>query len=182
MMRPFLSIDFEQAQCPGILFTSAEAEFLLAEAATKGWNVQGDAESHYEAGVRASMKLLNDYYLSKNKISDDEINNFIAANKLGSNPKETINTQAWILHLTNPIEGYANLRRSDYPVLQDRSKLSKYDNYNYDENLSTPTRLKYPMLESKYNTANYNEAIERLGGTDDWHKRVWWDTAEINVK
>lgn len=46
------------------------------------------------AGVRASMELLNNYYLTSNKISKEEIDAFIASNPLGDNPKETINTQA----------------------------------------------------------------------------------------
>ena len=63
--RPCLNIDFEMPSCPGDLMSYAEVEFLKAEAATKGWNVGGgDAESHYEAGVRASMELLNNYYLT----------------------------------------------------------------------------------------------------------------------
>ena len=38
------------------------------------------------------------------------------------------------------------------------------------------------ILEKKYNGDNYQKAIERLGGKDDWHKRLWWDVADINVK
>ena len=128
MMRPCLNIDFEMPSCPGILITSAEVKFLMAEAKTKGWNVSGDAETLYEEGVRASMDMLNNYYLTSNKISEDEINEFIANNKLGDNPKATINTQAWILHMMNPSEGWANLRRSDYPAILDRSRLGIFTN------------------------------------------------------
>ena len=38
-----------------------------------------------------------------------------------------------------------------------------------------PRRLSYPISESLYNAVNYQEAIERLGGRDDWTKPVWWD-------
>lgn len=185
MMRPALNIDFEMPDRPGILITSAEVDFLKAEAKTKGWNVSSDAEQLYEDGVRASMKMLNDYYLTTSeKISDEEISKFIAANPLGNNPKENINTQAWILHMMNPAEAWANLRRSDYPVLKDRSKLAKFESdFTYDDkNLTTPVRLKYPILESKYNSKHYDEALQRMGGDDDWHHRLWWDTKDINVK
>ena len=181
MTRPFLALAFEQPNCPGILITSAEVEFLLAEAATKGWAVQGDAESHYEAGIRAAMQLLNDCYDIVGKISETDINDYIAANPLGDNPKEQINKEAYILHLTNPAEAWANLRRSDYPVLQDRAKFGNFT-YTCVDGFKTPVRLKYPNLEAKYNSVNYKEAIERLGGTDDWHKRMWWDVAEQNVQ
>lgn len=181
MTRPFLALAFEQPNCPGILITSAEVEFLLAEAATKGWAVQGDAESHYEAGIRAAMQLLNDCYDIIGKISETDINDYIAANPLGDNPKEQINKEAYILHLTNPAEAWANLRRSDYPVLQDRAKFGNFT-YTCVDGFKTPVRLKYPNLEAKYNSVNYKEAIERLGGTDDWHKRMWWDVAEQNFQ
>lgn len=181
MTRPFLALAFEQPNCPGILITSAEVEFLLAEAATKGWAVQGDAESHYEAGIRAAMQLLNDCYDIVGKISETDINDYIAANPLGDNPKEKINKEAYILHLTNPAEAWANLRRSDYPVLQDRAKFGNFT-YTCVDGFKTPVRLKYPNLEAKYNSVNYKEAIERLGGTDDWHKRMWWDVAEQNFQ
>ena len=181
MTRPFLALAFEQPNCPGILITSAEVEFLLAEAATKGWAVQGDAEIHYEAGIRAAMQLLNDCYDIVGKISETDINDYIAANPLGDNPKEQINKEAYILHLTNPAEAWANLRRSDYPVLQDRAKFGNFT-YTCVDGFKTPVRLKYPNLEAKYNSVNYKEAIERLGGTDDWHKRMWWDVAEQNFQ
>ena len=184
VMRPHLNIDFEMPSCPGILITSAEVKFLLAEAKTKGWNVSGDAETLYEDGVRASMEMLNNYYLTSNKISEDEINAFIASNPLGDNPKETINTQAWILHMMNPSEGWANMRRSDYPAILDRSRLGIFTNgFTYtDSNMSMPTRLRYPELEGQYNSVNYKAAIERMGGTDDWHHKLWWDKSDVNVQ
>lgn len=183
-MRPQLNIDFEMPNTPGDLISYAEVEFLLAEAKTKGWNVSGDAESHYEAGVRASMQLLNNHYLTSNKISDDEINAFIANNPLGDNPKETINTQAWILHMMNPSEAWANMRRSDYPAILDRTRLGIFTNgFTYtDADMSMPNRLRYPELEAQYNSANYKAAIERMGGTDNWHSKLYWDKNNINVQ
>ena len=194
MMRPFLSIDFEMPDRPGALITSAEVEFLLAEAKLNGWNVTGTVEDHFNAGVKASMQWLNTHYLQADKkISDAEINTFVAsqATALAANAKEAINTQAWILHMMNPAEAWANLRRSDYPVLMDRTKLAKFEkDFTYDDvNLQTPTRLRYPILENDYNSKNYNAAIERIGTlndkgkyVDDWHHRLWWDVADINVK
>ncbi len=191
--RPMLNIDFEMPTCPGILITSAEVEFLLAEAKTKGWNVGGDAQSHYEAGVRASMEMLNSLYLTANKITAEEINTFIQNNPLGANAKETINTQAWILHLMNPSEAWANMRRSDYPAVLDRTRLAIFpsDGFVYDdEDRSMPTRLKFPELERQYNSVYYEAALKKYGKLnpqtgnleDDWHHRLWWDTGALNVQ
>ena len=181
MVRPFLALAFEQPENPGVLITSAEVEFLLAEAATKGWSVQGTAAQHYEAGVRAAMKFMNNNYDIEGKITDAEIEAYIAANPLGANAKEQINKEAYLLHLTNPAEAWANLRRSDYPVLQDRARFGNFT-YTCTEGFETPVRLKYPNLESKYNSENYKAAIERLGGTDNWRKRLWWDVNDQNFE
>ena len=195
MLRPFLSIDFEMPDRPGTLINSAEVEFLLAEAKSKGWNVSGTVEDHYKNGIKASMEWLNTHYLqAADKISNAEIDTYIngmlATGALTANAKEAINTQAWILHMMNPSEAWANLRRSDYPVIADRTKLPTRPDFNNDEpNKTTPTRLRYPLLENKYNSDNYNEAIERMGVKnekgeyeDNWHKRLWWDVADIHVK
>ena len=188
MIRPFLSIDFEMPDCPGTLINSAEVELLLAEAKLKGWNVNGSVEDHFVAGIKAAMAWMNTHYLqSKYRIADADvdayINALLTADVLNTNAKEAINTQAWILHMMNPSEAWANLRRSDYPVLADRSKLPIRPDFTYDDaNLQTPTRLRYPILENQYNSQNYKAALDRMGGNDDWHKRLWWDTADMNVK
>ena len=187
LLRPMLSIDFEMPDRPGTLINSAEVELLLAEAKLKGWNVTGTVEDHFKAGVKAAIWWLNDHYLESNKISDAEtdayINAIIASGALTTNAKEAINTQAWILHMMNTSEAWANLRRSDYPVILDRTKLKTYGDFTYDDdNLQTPTRLRYPILENQYNSQNYKDALDRMGGTDDWHHRLWWDMADINVK
>ena len=187
LLRPMLSIDFEMPDRPGTLINSAEVELLLAEAKLKGWNVTGTVEDHFKAGVKAAIWWLNDHYLESNKISDAEtdayINAIITSGALTTNAKEAINTQAWILHMMNPSEAWANLRRSDYPVILDRTKLKTYGDFTYDDdNLQTPTRLRYPILENQYNSQNYKDALGRMGGTDDWHHRLWWDMADINVK
>ena len=191
MMRPALSIDFCQPDRPGILMTSAEVDFLLAEDITKGWNATGTADDHFKAGIKAAMQLLNKHYLTDEAIMqqadiDAYVTSIMATSPLATpaSAREAINLQAWILHMMNPAEGWANLRRADYPVLADRTKLDKFtSDFTYDDdNLTTPVRLCYPILEKKYNGENYKEALSRMGGKDDWHHRMWWDVNDINVK
>ena len=79
--------------------------------------------------------------------------------------------QLWILHLTNPFEAFANWRRSGFPKLTPPSNAYTRD----AKDGKMPRRLSYPISESLYNAVNYQEAIERLGGRDDWTKPVWWD-------
>jgi len=77
----------------------------------------------------------------------------------------------WILHFLDPLESWANWRRSGYPEVT-------YYNRNPSVNTSngkTPRRIQYPLEEQLKNAANLQEAVERLGGSDDWTGRVWWD-------
>ena len=72
-------------------------DFLLAEAALKGWNVAGSVEEHYRKGVRAAMDFLTDNY-GCDKITDEEFDNYMANNIIGytvEQKKASINTQAW---------------------------------------------------------------------------------------
>ena len=35
--------------------------------------------------------------------------------------------------------------------------------------------MMYPIEEQTKNKPNLEAALERMGGTDDWTKHVWWD-------
>ncbi|OJU54116.1 MAG: hypothetical protein BGN96_13605 [Bacteroidales bacterium 45-6] len=174
--EPKLANNFLQGDNPGVVMTSAEVKFLLAEAKLKGWNVGGASVSDlYQQGVRAAMNFLSDNYKC-DPISDSDFNTYIQNNGIGHTDeqnKQAINTQAWILHLTNPTECWANVRRSGYP------KLKSPADYGFSQFLTggseIPVRLCYPVLESSYNKASYNEALSRMGGTDNWHTHIWWN-------
>lgn len=186
MLRPALSVKLEKGNTPGVLITNAEVQFLLAEALLKGWSVPGSVEEHYRQGVIEAMQLLNNCYDlnygGKNlSINIEDIYAYLDAHPVGETDeakKERINTEAWILHLLNPSEAWANMRRSDYPYIIDRNRYFVKDFVSDDTNLTTPVRLKYPTSEVTSNSTAYKEAVDRMGGKDDWHHRVWWDTKE----
>lgn len=87
--------------------------------------------------------------------------------------RELINTQAWILHFTNPYECWANQRRSGYPQLKSPAEYG-YSNVLVDSQ-EIPVRLCYPRLEASYNKESYEEALARMGGENSWNTPVWWD-------
>lgn len=177
-VEPKLANNFLKSDNPGVVMTSAEVKFLMAEATVKGWNVGSvSAEALYKQGVRAAMDFLTDNY-GCTATTDAEFDAFIqdkgAFGHTDNQKLEAINTQAWILHFTNPAECWANVRRSGYPKLKSPAE------YGFGQYLTggteIPVRLCYPVLESSYNKENYHEAIERMGGTDNWHCLLWWDT------
>ena len=177
-VEPKLANNFLKSDNPGVVMTSAEVKFLMAEATVKKWNVGSAlAEDLYKQGVRAAMDFLTDNY-GCTATTDAEFDTFIqdkgAFGHTDNQKLEAINTQAWILHFTNPAECWANVRRSGYPKLKSPAE------YGFGQYLTggteIPVRLCYPVLESSYNKKSYNEAIERMGGTDNWHSFLWWDT------
>ena len=177
-VEPKLANNFLKSDNPGVVMTSAEVKFLMAEATVKKWNVGSAlAEDLYKQGVRAAMDFLTNNY-GCTATTDAEFDAFIQGRgtfgHTDNQKLEAINTQAWILHFTNPAECWANVRRSGYPKLKSPAE------YGFGQYLTggteIPVRLCYPVLESSYNKKSYNEAIERMGGTDNWHSLLWWDT------
>ena len=174
--EPKLANNFLKSTNPGVVMTYAEVEFLLAEASLKGWNTGSKSiDELYRTGVRAAIDFLTESY-GCDQVSDETFEEYINQNGIGhtdEQKKEAINTQAWILHFTNPAECWANIRRSGYPKLKSPAE------YGFGQYLTggteIPVRLCYPVLESSYNKVSYEEALNRMGGTDKWYTPVWWD-------
>lgn len=155
---------------PTVFQSYAEVAFYLAEAALRGWDA-GDPKTHYEKGVRASMKVTT-LYPGGFSISDAQINNYLMANPYTGGTMEQqmkqIHTQLWASLFMNNIEVYANWRRTGYPELVPT---------NYPGNATggtIPRRIPYPQSEASLNTDHYNEAITNQG-PDLFTTRVWWD-------
>lgn len=174
--EPKLANNFLKSDNPGVIITSAEVKLLLAEATLKGWlSTKGSVADLYKQGVREAMDFLHNNYNCE-AVDDATFEAYINENGIGhttEQAKRAINTQAWILHFTNPSECWANLRRSGYPQLKSPAE------YGFAGNLvdgqQIPVRMRYPVLESSYNKANYEDALSRMNGKDSWNTRVWWD-------
>ena len=153
----------EDPSLPGVLLSYSEVEFLLAEAAARGFGVTGTAASHYEAGIKAS--------LTKWGSSDADVTTYLAqptvayANAAsGATYKEKIGNQKWIALYLQPVESYKEVRRLDAPTIVDPAQaLSAF-----------PLRYTYPATEQNINTANYNEAATAIGG-DKVTTKLFWD-------
>ena len=175
MCRPMLNNAFIHGNCPGIMTTYAEQEYLLAEANAR-WNDLGDpisAEQHYQNAVNAAMKFLNTNY-DIEKIGDAEIADYTAVNEWPDELQkqlQVINEQLWIFHFLNPAEAYSNWRRSGYPQLKSSAEYGA----QVKDSREIPRRLLYPLTEQTYNPEGYSKALSRMGGTDSWNNRIWWD-------
>lgn len=158
---------------PTLIMSYAEVEFLLAEAAAKGWNVSGTAQQHYEDGVKGAMQILSIFGDKVPAVTIAEYNDYITANPFKATGTEAekieqIITQKWIVLLFNGFEAFSEWRRTGYPVLVPvNDPLGETDG-------TIPRRLIYDQSELITNGANYKEAIQRQG-LDLMTTRIWWD-------
>ncbi len=153
---------------PMIFQTYAEVEYMLAEAAERWGLAGGDPEPHYNAGVRAAMKML-ELYGPAGAIADTDIDAYLLANPFDAgNALEQINTQYWAATFLNEYEAFANWRRTGYPALVP---------VVYPGNVTNgtiPRRLTYSESEQSNNPENYAAAVSAQG-PDELTTRVWWD-------
>lgn len=154
---------------PTFFLTYAETEFMLAEAAVRGWH-GGDPAAHYENGVRAAMEHLSLY--DGDGLADipaAAIDAYLATNPYDpANALEQINTQYWVATFLNGFEAWANYRRTGYP---------DFEPINYPGNPTggtVPRRIMYPTSDQVLNKQHYDEAVARQG-PDLMTTRIWWD-------
>ncbi|MFV8327971.1 SusD/RagB family nutrient-binding outer membrane lipoprotein [Flavobacterium sp. ZS1P14] len=157
---------------PVFVLTYAQVQFLLAEAAIRGYAVSGTAAQFYKNGLIGAMTTLNKF--GGTQIASGDATIYAAAHPLDISSTaaalKMINEQIWATTgLTgNWVEAWNNWKRSDYPALTP---------VNYTGNFSSgkiPTRQVYPSSEGSLNTASYTQAVSNMGG-DTWITKVWWD-------
>ena len=160
---------------PHLVLTNAEINLLLTEAALRGW-YKADPAQTYETAVRGAMHQWA-LFGQDGDISEARINFYLAQHPFSREDSfdeklEQIYTQLWVsLFLQDEYEIFANWRRTGYPQLTPT---------NYPGNLTggtIPRRFVVPLTEESYNSANFNEAVQRQGGTNALTSRVWWDPA-----
>ncbi|HYC49644.1 MAG TPA: SusD/RagB family nutrient-binding outer membrane lipoprotein [Gemmatimonadaceae bacterium] len=153
---------------PSRFFTAAETEFLLAEAAQRGiGTVPGTAQSHYENGIRRHMEMLG--------IPSTTIDAYIAQPAVayagGTAGLIQIATQKWIALFTDPIQAWAEVRRTCQPAIVEPGPEARFE--------VLPRRLQYSTTEAAVNADERREAVVRQWGTaggDVMTNRIYWDT------
>lgn len=142
----------------GVLMTYSELQFLLAEAAERGYLV-GDAAKFYREGIRASFEY---YGLD----ATTYLNGGLAAYRGPQAEKlKSIGFQKWIALYFQGLEAWFDWRRTGVPDL-----LPAESNQN---NNKIPLRFPYPRIEQSLNAKNYQEAVQRQGA-DDVNTKMWY--------
>jgi hypothetical protein len=153
---------------PVTVMSYAECLFLEAEAALLSYSgTSGSAAELFRAGIEASMEYLG---ADTSSFASDEEALFLA---LADDEArlERIIYQKWIALFPDSHEGWAEQRRTGYPVVTKRSG----DDYEMGiTNGTIPNRIPYPEGELNTNYNNVSAARENQGG-DDMLNKLWWD-------
>lgn len=167
---------------PGMLMSYAELQFILAEAAFKGYIPGGNtaAETYYYGGIYGSYAQFGDalvaavdgygYLPMEGATTDSLAADFIANDVFGwdaAHAMELIGTQRWAASFDQGLQSWIEWRRTGYPML-----VPAEDGAN---NGKIPVRFPYPTDESARNPSSLSAGIGLLGGADDLNTRVWWD-------
>jgi hypothetical protein len=148
---------------PYVVLDYSEMEFLRAEAVARGYNIPGTVESHYNEGIRQSIKYWGGADSSVTRYLADPSVAYTTA--VGATPLQKIALQKWISLYMHPFDEWVDIRRLDYPVLPvPAGAISGF-----------PNRLYYPTGEQTVNGANYTQAAAAVGG-DKVETKLFWDT------
>ncbi|MEX8547454.1 MAG: SusD/RagB family nutrient-binding outer membrane lipoprotein [Mucilaginibacter sp.] len=136
---------------PGILLSYSETEFNLAEAVERGYNVGGDAATHYNNAITASvLEWKGTTNSAELYIAQPSVNYLTASGTY----KQKIGIQKWIALYNRGWDAWIEQRRLDAPVLvAPATALSAF-----------PVRFTYPVNEGNTNGANVSAAGTAIGG------------------
>jgi hypothetical protein len=180
------------------LMTAAEAWFLKAEAAARGWAGAGTAKDNYESGITTSFSqygLDATSYITdasstpapytdpksitpgQNDVKSGDANlSTITIQWNEADPfekkLERIITQKWICMFPDGQEAWSEFRRTGYP------KLFPVVINNSAGKISTAAfirRINIPPDEYLTNPKGVERAIKTLKGPDNGGTRLWWD-------
>lgn len=175
-------------ETPQNVMCTAEAYFLRAEGALKGWDMGGGtAQTYYEAGIKnsflqwgitedptayinsTSTPIAPEDFLDSPPMTDIPV-------KFGASlavQEEQIATQKWISLFPDGMEGWADYRRSH--------KVKLYSVANSDNPLITNTstqwlrRIPFLLSETQTNGDAVEAAKSLLSGPDNTQTPLWWD-------
>ncbi len=146
----------------GNIMNYAELQFILAEAALKGY-ISGNPKTYYNLGVQAGIEhwglTMPANYLTTNvEVAWPDTGSF-------DEQMERIMVQKYFTLFFTDFQQWFEYRRTKKPTLPIGPGVQ-----NGGE---MPSRLYYPVTVQSLNRSNYLEASARMGG-DNLSSKVWW--------
>ena len=155
------------------LLSFSEVQFILAEAAVKGWIPSENAQTFYENAIKANFEFYKTYAKGYQAYyTQTEAANYMAGTKVNFlNANSDEEKLAFIItqkYLTSFLQGgwrmYFEHLRTGYPA------------FPYIGADTPPSRWIYPLDEYNNNSVNVTEAITRQFGNsnDGIRELTWW--------
>lgn len=167
---------------PAIRLGYADMNFILAEAAERGW-IGGSSKQYYEEGVRASFEFVRSTvpneinYTQGMEITSSYIDQYLQSKYVTYATEGTSLDRLHQIWMQSYIASYFHLgwdsyyeyRRNNYPEYP----INPETNLNDNKTL-IPVRWLYPSSESNYNKEQLFIALDRQwGGVEDVNKVMW---------
>ncbi len=175
-----------QANGKGVWLTAAEMYFCRAEGALEGWEMNGNAENLYNQGIKTSFEQWGaigaEEYIQNS--TDRPMAYVDATGGFGSTQPapseitikwaedgsqlERIITQKWIALFPLGQEAWCELRRTGFP------KVFDIQTSKNGSSLKVPNRIPFDVNERTNNAEAYKDALQKLGGLDNYDTKMWW--------
>ncbi|MEI6898284.1 MAG: SusD/RagB family nutrient-binding outer membrane lipoprotein [Bacteroidota bacterium] len=186
---------FVQATAPGQLMNYAELQFILAEAAVKGFISGGmaQAKTYYDAGITGSfdqysvplqaiftanwggafgsLPIDSGYTVAQERdfhINDATAPAYFSLTLTQPEALQKIAEQRYIANFDLGLEAWFEWRRTGFPVLT--APIAGTNDGKI------PIRVPYPSDETATNPSSLAAGIVLLGGPDGMNTPVWWET------
>lgn len=196
-----ISVDFKTVESRR-LFAACETNFMLAEAALRGWDVDESAQYYYEEGVKLSFAEwgasgVDDYLLDNistpldydDPRAEGDVNDFVSRIEItvawddAANDEEKferIMTQKWISGYMNTVETWVDHRRTGYPKLPYNYQNDSGEEWGVIAADDFLKRMPFVTSERDNNSVAVEDATTKLGGPDEIGTRLWWDVEGSN--
>ncbi len=154
----------------GNIMNYAELQFILAEAALKGY-ITASPKTYYDNGVKAAITFWGITY--PDDVVPTPATKYLDNPDLAWNDAETLEQKMEKIHVQKyytlfftDFQQWFEYRRTGYPELPKGFGLSNDG--------KMPSRLKYPVSVQSFNFQNYTDAVA-IQGPDDLNTKVWWN-------
>jgi hypothetical protein len=147
----------------GNILSYAEVQFMLAEAAVRGFIPSTGAKAYYENGVNNAITHWGLTVPVGHLLKPGIV--WIDAETMEQKIEKII-TQKYFTFFFTDFQSWFEHRRTGYPILPKGPGLQNGG--------TMPTRLVYPVSVQSLNRANYAAAVAGMGGADNMLTKVWW--------
>lgn len=162
----------QQNTLTGIIMQYSEVQFILAEAAAKGW-ISGDTKTFFYQGIASAINYWVPNFPESITTSNftRHLENLDAAGEVWDDnlslekKMEMIHLQKYYALFMTDLQQWFEYRRTGHPVLPKGPGLSNGG--------VMPARLVYPVYVQAANPVNYKAAVAAQG-PDQISTNVWW--------